>query len=288
MKKITTINNAIQTAINNIASRAVKPMQEPDYNAAVAIELPRLINASGVFPNVQFGGCFIHQSPKATFSGKYNNPATCEVGDLLAICHDVVDGDDRYNAALIQWKILHRGVEKITGTALNQLDLYEHWPKFKLNCCNCLFDILPKTVTPGAQYGLILPGVPADLYCSIPLISLRAENSPSFARFIINLMKWQTGRPVVFNGIHNTADGWSSLVEHLIVASLTKRFNRSNVKLKDVSRSAQDFLKLLVTDDTDKEAIKMPVAEKDDGAISILYIEMAKDKKNNRNRTVNK
>ena len=276
MKKITSINNAIQTAINNIASKAVKPMQEPDYNAAVAIELPRLINASGVFPNVQFGGCFIHHSPKATFSGKYHNPATCEVGDLLAICHDVVDGDDRYNAALIQWKILHHGVEIITGMALNQLDLYEHWPPFKLNSCNCQFDILPKTVTPGAQYGLILPGVPANLYCSIPSISLRTENSPSFARFIINLMKWQTGRPVVFNGIHKTADGWSSLVEHLILASLTKRFNRSNVKLKDVPRSAQDFLKLLVTDCADKETITLNEGEEDDGGISILYIEMAK------------
>lgn len=60
MKKITAINNAIQNAISNVAARAAKTLQEPDYNAAMAIELPPLVNASGVFPGVKFGGCFIH------------------------------------------------------------------------------------------------------------------------------------------------------------------------------------------------------------------------------------
>lgn len=280
MKKITIINIAIQTAINIVAHRAVKPLQEPDYNAAMTAQLPPLINASGAFPNVKFGGCFIHQSPKATFHGKYQDPATCEVGDLLAICHDVVDGDDRYNAALIQWKILHQGVEKITGKALNQLDLYEHWPQFTLNSCGCQFNIMPKTVTPGAQYGLIIPGSTASLFCSIPSQELRAENSPSFARFIINLMKWQTGRPFEFNTINNSADEWSELIEHLIRMSLTKKFRRSNVKMTNEPRTSKDFLKMLINDDYNKEPMTMHQDDEDNGAISILYIEMEHETKN--------
>lgn len=158
MKKITAINNAIKNAISIVATKASKALQEPDYNAAIAVELPPLVNACGAIPGVKFGGCFIHQSPKATFAGKYANPSTCEVGDLLVLCHDVVDGGDRYNAALIQWKIISSGEENIGGSALKQIDLYEHWPVFTLNSCGCQFDIRPKTVTPGAQYGLIHSG----------------------------------------------------------------------------------------------------------------------------------
>ena len=76
MKKITVINNAIQQAITLITAKAGgKALQEPDYSAAFAIELPPILNANKVFPNIHFGGCFIHQSPMATFVGQYANPS---------------------------------------------------------------------------------------------------------------------------------------------------------------------------------------------------------------------
>lgn len=280
MKKITAINSAIQTAISIVAAKAKKPLEEPDYNAAMSIELPPLVNASGVLSGVKFGGCFIHQSPKATFVGKYANPSTCEVGDLLVICHDVVDGDDRYNAALIQWKKLSSGVEEITGSALKQIDLYEHWPVFTLSSCGCRFDILPKTVTPGAQYGMIQPGVKTSLFCTIPATTLKTADSPSFARFIINLMKWQTGRPVVLNRAQGTMDSWSIFISHLVLVTLTKHFNRRNVRYEDWPRTSKGLLRMLVEENNGNKVeddIKTR-EERDDGAISILYVEMADGK----------
>ena len=289
MKKITAINNAINDAISIVAAKAKKPLEEPDYNAAMAIELPPLVNASGVFPGVKFGGCFIHQSPKATFAGKYANPSTCEVGDLLVICHDVVDGDDRYNAALIQWKKLHSGVENISGTALKQLDLYEHWPVFTLTCCKCLFDIQPKTVTPGAQYGLIQPMPQASLYCTIPSMTLKVADSPSFARFLINLMKWQTGRPFVLDENQGVQDSWSDLIMHLLYVTLTKRFNRKNVGYEDWPRASKGLLRMLVEDKDDEDGpyvtAEKEEQEQEDSSISILYMEMGEGKEDEKIET---
>lgn len=272
MKKITAINNAVQDAINIVAAKAKKALQEPDYNAAMAIELPPLLNASGAFPGVKIGGCFIHQSPTVTFAGKYANPSTCELGDLLVICHDILDGDDRYNAALIQWKIIKSGVELVAGTALRQLDLYEHWPLFTLSNNGCQFDIFPKTVTPGAQFGLIRPGKLTSLFCSIPSMSLKTANSTSFARFIINMMNWQTGRPFVIDEAQGQKDTWSDLILHLLAVTLTKRFNRRNVGYEDWPRVSKGLLQMLVRDEVKADGIEAVV---EDGCISMFYIDMA-------------
>lgn len=281
MKKITAINEAIQKAIEVATLKAAgRELQEPDYNAAIAIWMPPMINSSKTFPNVIFGGCFIHQSPKATFVGKDSTISTCEVGDLLAICHEVVDGDDRYNAALIQWKLLKAGIEKITGSALKQLDLYEHWPVFTLNTCPGQFDILPKTVSPGAQYGLILNSSSLSLACRIPSEVLRMEDSTSLARFIINFMKWQTGRPVELDAAQGNADEWSRLVEHLIKNSLGKRFKRANIDTKDI-RASKELLKLLIShsgDNTSNSAVSNDSEHCIDG-ISIIFIEKDIDEK---------
>ena len=277
MKKITAINDAVQRAITIVAAKAKKTLQEPDYNVAMAVELPPLINASGIFPGVKTGGCFIHQSPKVTFTGKNGKLSSCELGDLLVICHAIVDGDDRYNAALVQWKIINSGVEKISGNALKQLDLYEHWPRFTLSSCGCQFDIYPKTVTPGAQYGLIQPVAPPSLFCTIPAITLKSADAPSFARFIINMMKWQTGRPYVPDEVHCQNDAWSRLILHLLITSLLKRFNRRNVRYEDWPRASKELLQLLVKDEVGDGGMKDTVEDKksEDGGISILYIDMA-------------
>ena len=277
MKKITAINNAVQRAITIVAAKAKKTLQEPDYNVAMAVELPPLINASCIFPGVKTGGCFIHQSPKVTFTGKNGKLSSCELGDLLVICHAIVDGDDRYNAALVQWKIINSGVEKISGNALKQLDLYEHWPRFTLSSCGCQFDIYPKTVTPGAQYGLIQPVAPPSLFCTIPAITLKSADAPSFARFIINMMKWQTGRPYVPDEVHCQNDAWSRLILHLLITSLLKRFNRRNVRYEDWPRASKDLLQMLVKDEVGDGGMKDTVEDKksEDGGISILYIDMA-------------
>ena len=271
MKKITVINNAIQQAISVVTAKAGgKTLQEPDYSAAFAIELPPIINANKISPNIHFGGCFIHQSPMATFAGQHANQSICEVGDLLVLCHEKVDGDDRYNAALIQWKKLNTGSGTISGSALKQLDLYEHWPSFTLKSGKSvsLFDILPKTVSPGAQYGLIFPSSSLSLFCRIPSKDLQVIDSPSFARFLINLMKWQTGRPVVLDGDSGKTDEWSKLIEYLIQNSLKSIFTRRNINTVE-KRASKDLLKMLISN-ANEGPFELQSTEE---GISILFID---------------
>ena len=220
MKRITAINNAISTALKNISTKAIGPLQEPDYNAAMASVFPSLLNQSKTFPSVRFGGCFIHQSPKAFFTDNSQNTSSCEVGDLLTICHKKVHEDHRYNAALLQWKKLEDGKDTISGTALKQLYFYEHWPQFTLNSTrSTVYDIYPKTVSPGAQYGLIRLGITDSFFCTSPAKELTVQNSVSFARFLINFMEWQTGRPFDIDPVSNN-DSWSLLINNLIKLSL--------------------------------------------------------------------
>lgn len=276
MRKITAINNAIHQAISNIVAKAGKALQEPDYVAAMVVEMPQLLNASGAFPGVRFSGCFIHQSPKATFAGKYADPSICEIGDLLVLCHNIVDGDHRYNAALIQWKKSKTGGEKISGNTLKQLDLYEHWPKFKLDSTGTKeYDIYPKTVTPGAQYGIIKTNTPEELFCTIPSIALTIQDAVTFSRFLINLMKWQTGRPFDLNPA-NVDDSWSLLITNLIKASLVNTFIRRNFSPHKQSRTSDGFLSLLTNVDFVEAVIgEDPFEEDAPNGPSILFIDMA-------------
>ena len=261
---------------------ASRPLQEPDYTAAMVLELPKLLNASRAFPGVRFSGCFIHQSPMATFVGKYYNPSKCEVGDFLAICHNVVDGDDRYNAAMIQWKKSPTGVETIVDDALKQLDLYEQWPAFTLNATGpVVYDIYPKTVTPGAQYGIIKTNVPEELFCTVPSKSLTTLDGVPFARFLINLMKWQTGRPFYFDST-NLDDAWSVLITNLIKASLTNTFTRRNIGQIRQDRVGDSALSLLsyiehveIGDDGNLNERETP------RGLSLLYIDMAAENNHN-------
>lgn len=277
MKKITVINNAILQAISTYSAKAKKTIQEPDYVASMVLILPRLLNSSHTYPGVRFSGIFIHQSPKATFNGKYGNPSTCELGDLLVVCHNKVDGDDRYNSALIQWKKTDKASETITGNDLKQLDLYEHWPSFSLSSVKgAVFDIYPKTVSPGAQYGIIKSGTPEEFFSTIPCVNLTVQDAFSFARFLINFMKWHTGRPFTID-TSPPSDAWSLLITNLINVSLSKKFNRSNIGQVERDRvSCPEMLSLL----TSEESVEIEISdkhkeEKQADGISILYIDMA-------------
>ncbi len=272
MKRITAINQAIQMAIKQIQRLAKRPLQEPDYNTALALLLPTLLNKSGYFKNVRFGGCFIHQSPIATFNDSSNVQCSCELGDLLAICHKVVDGDDLYNAALVQWKIIKKAVEVLTGKPLNQLSLYKHWPLFSLSSKGGTYDIYPKTVTPGAQYGLIQSYPDFGVFTTIPSTCLKVQGASSYARFLINLMSWQTGRPFEHDS-SKANDDWSKLINHLIQSSLSKAFTRKNIGQISAPRASKELLDLLVR--TEQQSDEEPSSEdKNDNSISILYIDI--------------
>lgn len=274
MKRIEALNKAIQDSINTVATAVKMPLYEPEYNAAFVLELPRRLNSIGEFKSIRFAGCFIHQSPIASFSGKIAKPARCEIGDLLVITRTTIDGDDRFNAAIIQWKVSTSFPCVLSSPGeLKQLDLYEHWPIFSLSSKGGTFDIYPKTVTPGAQYGLILPDVQTVINCMIPSSNLDLVGSVSFARFIINMMKWHTGRPFDYNS-NNSSDSWSRLINKLISASLSKKFTLKRISLGGHTgkfpRATPDFLSFLL----DQETIAIFDDNTDNNAISILFIDM--------------
>ena len=269
MKKITAIRESLDKAINDVEIKVASSMTETHFNEAVSIYLPQHLNASKVFPGVRFGGCYIHQSPKATFLDDKAQKVSCEVGDLLAICHQYVDGSHRYNAALVQWKVIHSGIDTLTGSELNQLYLYEHWPAFKLNNSLGSFNILPKSVTPGAQYGLIQPS-PKLLHTIIPARMLDLSDSVTFSRFLYSLMKWQTGRPFDLN---SEVDEWSRLINKLIFNSCSRYYNlRSAKSIKRPRTNGRFLFDLLYNVNEDQIRLQEDGFEND--AISMIVMDI--------------
>ena len=95
------ISRNIHKAVHCAKTKLKKAsLEEPDYTAALAIEFPKLMNASGKYPTIKFGGCFIHQSPRVKFMGRQNQES-CELGDLLVLVRKQTMDGERYNAALL-------------------------------------------------------------------------------------------------------------------------------------------------------------------------------------------
>jgi hypothetical protein len=111
-------------------------------------------------------------------------------------------------------------------------------------------------------------------------MTLKVADSPSFARFIINLMKWQTGRPFVLDDNQGVQDSWSALIIHLLFVTLSKRFNRKNVGYEDWPRASKELLRMLIESKEVNDGIASvnEKEEQDDGSISILYVEMGEGK----------
>ena len=275
MKKISVISGCINKAISIVKSKAKGPLQETGYNAAMAVELPTLLNKRvGLLGNAHFGGCYIHQSPRASYFGPDGKTKTCEVGDLLTIYHQVVNGYDYYNAALIQWKIMKTGKEILSGPSLIQLNLYRYWHKFSLSSKGGSYDITPKSISPGAQYGLIIP-TSQMLYTTCPKETLEIVDSVSFARFILNLMKWQTGRPFDLDS-QNENDEWSQFVSALIRASLAKVFTSKYHGQVNVPRTSKDILNMIANKGLTLKEVEEK-GEDENEAISILYISLSEE-----------
>ena len=103
MSHITIINQKAEKALEQVRKKAApKDPQEPDYVAALTGEFVN--SMKGFLPGVLFGESFIHQSPRVTFTNRNGSSESCELGDMLIVCHKRVDSLDWYNAALLQWK----------------------------------------------------------------------------------------------------------------------------------------------------------------------------------------
>lgn len=276
MSYIQEINNAISQSVACVKAKARKKgwvMQEPDYVAALTTVFPQKVSA--LIPGVRYGGCFIHQKPKISFTSSIDGLRhSCELGDLLVVCRKTVDGKERYNAALLQFK--RDGVKSLQITRpseLIQLEVYTSWPIFSVANVPGDFDVQPKTVNLGAQYSLIYEtaGQYRSMYVHIPQTSIPFSSDLTLGRFINDLVEWQEGRTI--NEEEKMDDEeWSRLIWTLINASKTAVFNRRRIGNFNVPRTSGDFFNL-VRDEGFIVLDAMNGEEDVENAISLLLID---------------
>lgn len=289
MKHITEINKIIQEAVKSTRNKAKKKiikLQEPDFTAALAVEFPSIMSKSKTFPNVRFGGCFIHQSPMATFNG-----GRCELGDLMIFVHKQTMDGDRYNASLVQIKKTDKSPVKITaGNELKQLFLYENWPSIFVKQLRSQYDIFPKTCTKGGTYCIIKDSErqSVQFYMAEPLHTMQCDSNNTLGRYIVNMIDWQAGR-VIADEKNKDSDEWSRLIWDLLHYCETAVFKRNNSGYVNPNpqRGTLCFLQQMLDD---PKAFSVDFIQNDDNAsvnedennrgFAILFVEV------NENETV--
>ena len=281
---IEVINDTIHEAIAKVEDTIVEAkrvknyeLEEPDYTAALAIEFPRLINGKKVFPNITFGGCFIHQSPMVTFHSPHN-AKRCELGDLLVLIRKRTMDDIRYNAALVQLKKSNKNpiVLKDDGD-LKQLYLYEKWPLFTMSSTHLQYDVFPKAVIQGALYCIIKRN-PDMLYMADPMSMMEFSGEMTLGRFIRDVIHWQTGR-AISDETHKDSDEWSRLIWDLIQNVKNKVihkgvFNRTNIGYDGHNKLSDDFLDFMLSLDEGIPTNEDMILDDDESGISILFIDI--------------
>jgi hypothetical protein len=273
------INKTIREAVTNVYAQRTRTnyeLQEPDYTAALAIELPRLLNKKKKdFPNITFGGCFIHQSPMVTFASPHI-ARRCELGDLLVILRKRTKDDIRYNAALVQLKKSDRNPVTMTDDGdLKQLHLYEKWPEFTMSTTQEKYNVFPKTVTQGALYCIIKRNPELMLYMAEPMSMMEYSSEMTFGRFIRDAIHWQTGR-TISDEANKDLDKWSKLIWDLIHHSGKKEFRRRNICYHRL-RCSDDFLDFMVGEGFDGGTPMnedVSVGDNEETGISILFIDI--------------
>lgn len=267
------IHKAIHYAKTKLKTNS---LHEPDYTAALAIEFPRLMNASGKYQNIKFGGCFIHQSPIARFMIQQKQES-CELGDLLVLVRKQTIDGERFNAALLQFKKSDKNPEKLTSYGdKRQLFLYENWPEFVIGKLKSKYDIQPKVVNQGALYCIIQEAIP-QFYMAEPMSTMSYYKNNTFGRFLVNMINWQAGRAISDEPARKD-DEWSKLIWDLIENSLNTKFNRKNIDYKNVTRLSDGFL-MLIDELPDIDSIingndYSNVYDDENPGISILFIDI--------------
>ena len=226
-------------------------MDEPEITSAIVTELPSLLNRM-IWPQtgIRFGGCFIHKKPKAHFKCKLGKDASREIGDILVVCRQQIDGIETLNAALLQMKI-HRGVgdhHKINDKdECEQLELYQNWPNFycRRNKKDTFFNIYPKTPHPGAQYGIIEKkrGSNIEVFHATSSENLYLQPEHSFGSFVYDFVMLQNGR-VFTQRNQKEKDEWSRLIWYLLDISWLSVYKLKSLGLTDQQMISGDFFNL--------------------------------------------
>lgn len=248
----------LRAAIRNALSSCLSgktPMKnsfgEPDFTAGIVLTLPNVLNQFSNKWGLQFGGCFIHQSPRITYSSILNQSCSCELGDLLILCRDQAC---HYNAVLLQLKMLKACDERMLSLTPDpkQLALYTKWPRFRWRRINQSYDISPHTVTQGALYAVVHPVMTlngtktsgARISMAMAAPSILTHGQP-FEDYLYDFIGFRTGR--TFVDLQNTGipDEWSRLICDICSNLKLRTFTRNNIGVINVPRCNGDFFSLL-------------------------------------------
>lgn len=277
-----TINVAVNHCIKEAENRYNKP-DEPDYIAVFVVESMPLIftlwqkifNSHNI--KSSFYSIFCHQSPKVKF--KNINKSNIEIGDLLLIHkHTTRNKQSFHNALLLQAKVLNKKISKLKKSELDQLKLYQEWPKFKYDSPQKLSgisrEVIPNLLHSGAQYLSLLKsnGSMSDFYESVPNQHLYANKifSDAFFDFMIN----KSGKKFIDKSKLGRNINWSKIIWDLVDLTASSTFTKNNMNYRNQGRQkyvsfsnsedANSFLAQVLADFSEQ-----PVTEDNNGSSRI-------------------
>lgn len=297
------INKEISSAITGLTSK-----QEPDYIAALVTKfcsnLPAILNSNIHGMKFKVGGCFIHQKPLAKFlNPPYLGMKSPELGDLLIVFKRIQNGEEQFNALLLQAKKNNTPFAKKIIPIDHQLVLYTQWPYFEYKRAGYLNgtrrSVQPKSCTPGAQYLLIdeqnsnhnhcYCHYPCPFCCNSPVMFYTAPSSSviqashCLAWSLVDFLEFHTGKPFVPKKSVRI-DHWSQMIWDLLDLSAQSIFNRNKAGYKAAPRSSGDVIQMILSDNN----LNINLSDKsqntnDNIGISVIVIEGI-DSENNTNQ----
>ncbi len=226
--------------------------QEPDFIATMVMNLPGVIKdaLNKILPERQIavGNAFIHQKPLAHFINR-PCPVSPELGDMLIVCREKRASGAVYNAMLLQAKCTQNLLcAKVYKRDYHQFILYSEWPEFEYRRADLLDgqirNILPKTITQGAQYLLINKLSPPEMLTAT--VDNPLNGSKMFPRTLATIMSFDGGR--TFDAV-NIQDDWSQMVVDLLSVSADSLFNRRQYSgIEDETRwNGDDIFEAIVS-----------------------------------------
>ena len=281
------IRRALTSCVKSFPSPRRGKYEEPDYTAGIVTELPKVLNSRGSKWGLKFGGCFIHQSPRISYKDDSGVSRSCELGDLLVVCHDI--REDRYNAALLQLK-MDAGAGVVIKPEFKQLYVYTNWPVITWNKNGSSYCIVPKTASQGALYGVVHPqkdkngkvvGARVNVASAASTIPV---NGQSFEDYLYDVIDFRAGRTFVNDPQWMVCDGWSRLIVDLCKYMKTAWYNRLNINARKVNRGVGGLFALLqrkdvnvlnMNEETESWKSEDSFSENNDGKghLGVLYIE---------------
>ena len=275
-------------SVQGICMKHGKKMDEPDYSVAFTVGLADWLSISlpSHWPsNVSVGGCYVHQSPWVSHLDSTNKSVYCEAGDVLLICRKSGRDYERYNAALLQLKMVTGSAYQVSkDKEERQLHVYEDWPELYLGQSAGVgkkFDIVPKAITPGAQYLFVNDNNPLRFTLAAPEKNMSTDGL-GYSRFLCDFINWNTGRPIACQD-RADEDAWSSFIWAMLQDIKNKPFTRSRAGFpkrtgRRMPQALEDLCFLQQGQDNQTiDELLLTMKESDERGMGVLFFEMREE-----------